>query len=69
MVPTAVAGVAAHRSLGTVRLATAIPLGIGTCCGAFGGGRLAAHLDADHMRLGFGGIMVALGARTLLKAG
>ena len=36
--------------------------------GAFLGGRLAADLDEDHMKLGFGGVMVALGARTLLKA-
>ena len=46
----------------------ALPLGLGTCVGAFLGGRLAADLDEDHMKLGFGGVMVALGARTLLKA-
>ena len=46
----------------------ALPLGLGTCVGAFLGGRLAADLDEDHMKLGFGGVMLTLGARTLLKA-
>ena len=68
MVPTAVAGVLAHVRLGNVRPPVALPLGLGTCVGAFLGGRLAADLDEDHMKLGFGGVMVALGARTLLKA-
>ena len=46
----------------------AAPLGLGTCVGAFLGGKLAKDLDEDHMKLGFGGVMLTLGARTLLKA-
>ena len=42
MVPTGVAGVLAHRRLGHVKLAAAAPLGLGTCVGAFAGGRLAS---------------------------
>ena len=67
MVPTGVAGVLAHRRLGHVKLAAAAPLGLGTCVGAFAGGRLASGLDEEPMRLGFGALMVALGAKTLLK--
>ena len=64
---TGVAGVLAHRRLGHVKLAAAAPLGLGTCVGAFAGGRLASGLDEEPMRLGFGALMVALGAKTLLK--
>ena len=67
MVPTGVAGVLAHRRLGHVKLAAAAPLGLGTCVGAFAGGRLASGLDEEPMRLGFGALMIALGAKTLLK--
>ena len=49
------------------KLAAAAPLGLGTCVGAFAGGRLASGLDEEPMRLGFGALMVALGAKTLLK--
>ena len=59
--------VLAHRRLGHVKLAAAAPLGLGTCVGAFAGGRLASGLDEEPMRLGFGALMVALGAKTLLK--
>ena len=41
----------------------------GCCCGAFLGGKLAASLDDGAMKLGFGGVMLVLGARTLAKAG
>jgi hypothetical protein len=68
MVPTAVAGVLAHAKLGNVRPRFAGPLGLGTCCGAFLGGRLAAGLDEKPMKAGFGAVMVVLGVRTLLKA-
>ncbi len=47
MVPT---GVHAHRRLGHVKLAVVVPLGIGTCVGAFTGGRLASGLDEEPMR-------------------
>lgn len=67
MVPTGIAGVLAHRRLGHVKLAAAAPLALGTCIGAFAGGRLALGLDEEPMRLGFGAVMVALGVKTLLK--
>lgn len=68
MVPTAIAGVSAHFRLGNVRPRFAGPLGAGTLCGAFLGGRLAGELDEDAMKAGFGGVMLVLGVRTLLKA-
>lgn len=69
MVPTAIAGVAAHASLGNVRPMTAFPLLIGTCCGAYVGGRLGSTiLPEEQMKIGFGILMAILGSRTLLTS-
>ncbi|KAJ8611421.1 hypothetical protein CTAYLR_008997 [Chrysophaeum taylorii] len=69
MVPTAVAGVAAHARLGNVQLLTATPLLVGTCTGAYFGGRLgSAYIPDEPMKLGFGVLMFALGSRTLITS-
>jgi len=67
MVPTGVAGVIAHARLGNVQARIAGPLVGGTCAGAFLGGYLGGNLIPEEpMKLGFGVLMTALGARTLL---
>lgn len=69
MVPTAIAGVAAHVRLGNVRPLAAVPLLAGTCLGAFAGGRLgSAYVPEEPMKVGFGGLMFLLGSRTLLAS-
>ncbi|KAJ1452155.1 sulfite exporter TauE/SafE-domain-containing protein [Pelagophyceae sp. CCMP2097] len=67
MVPTGLSGVYSHAQLGNVSPRSALPLALGTCAGAYVGGRLAAHCPDEPMKLGFGVIMLALGARTFLK--
>ena len=67
LLPEVPPGAGPSRAAGLLLLAAAAPLGLGTCVGAFAGGRLASGLDEEPMRLGFGALMVALGAKTLLK--
>ena len=67
MVPTALSGVVAHVRLGNVTPALGLPLAVGTCCGAFIGGKLATHCPDEPMKLGFGGVMLVLGTKQLLK--
>ena len=67
MVPTAIAGIVAHAGHGNVNPRVAVPLAIGTTCGAYLGGRAAGLIPDEPMKLGFGGLMVILGFKTLLK--
>ena len=63
VVPTAIAGVVAHRRRGYVDFTAAAWLAAGGIGGAFLGARLALEIDADDLKLGFGIFLVAVGIR------
>lgn len=63
VVPTAVAGVIAHRRRGYVDFGAAAWLAAGGVAGAVAGARLALDVPADDLKLGFGIFLVAVGAR------
>ena len=63
VVPTAIAGVIAHRRRGYVDFKAAAWLAAGGVTGAFLGARLALEVDADDLKLGFGVFLVAVGLR------
>eukprot|EP00633_Aureoumbra_lagunensis_P006812 CAMPEP_0197315340 /NCGR_PEP_ID=MMETSP0891-20130614/37827_1 /TAXON_ID=44058 ORGANISM="Aureoumbra lagunensis, Strain CCMP1510" /NCGR_SAMPLE_ID=MMETSP0891 /ASSEMBLY_ACC=CAM_ASM_000534 /LENGTH=274 /DNA_ID=CAMNT_0042804241 /DNA_START=90 /DNA_END=914 /DNA_ORIENTATION=+ len=69
MVPTAIAGLATHAKLGHLHTNVAFPLVIGTCLGAFLGGKLASDFIPEQpMKFGFGLLMIVLGGRTFLNS-
>lgn len=63
VVPTAIAGVVAHRRRGYVDFEAAAWLATGGVAGAFLGARLALEVDADDLKLGFGLFLIAMGVR------
>jgi uncharacterized membrane protein YfcA len=63
VVPTAVAGAIAHRRRGYVDMRAAGLLAAGGIAGAFAGARLALEVRGEHLKLGFGIFLVAVGAR------
>ena len=63
VVPTAIAGVVAHRRRGYVDFGAAAWLAIGGVAGAFLGARLALRVDAADLKLGFGLFLVGVGVR------
>lgn len=63
VVPTAIAGVVAHRRRGYVDFKAAAWLATGGVAGAFLGARLALEVDADDLKLGFGLFLIAMGVR------
>lgn len=66
VVPTAVAGVIAHRRRGYVDFRAAAWLAAGGIAGAVAGARLALEVAADDLKLGFGIFLVAVGLRMVV---
>jgi uncharacterized membrane protein YfcA len=65
MVPTAVAGVLAHRKRGFVRFDSAAWIGAPGVLGAVVGALLAHRLDADTLQIYFGAFTVLVGLKVL----
>ena len=66
VVPTAVAGVIAHRRRGYVDFRGAALLAAGGVAGAVAGARLALEIDGEDLKLGFGIFLVAVGLRMVV---
>jgi uncharacterized protein len=66
VVPTAVAGVVAHRRRGYVDFRGAALLAAGGVAGAFAGARAALEISGEDLKLGFGIFLVAMGLRMVL---
>lgn len=64
----AAAGTLTHFQAGNVHGKVAPFLALGSLIGAYAGGRMGVKMDEEALRLGFSGIMVTLGIRTLVKA-
>jgi len=64
----AIVGTFTHHQKGNVALRVAFPLSAGAFFGAYAGGRLGLNIPEDKLRYGFSALMLALGARTLIKA-
>jgi uncharacterized membrane protein YfcA len=67
VVPTAVAGVIAHRRRGYVDFRGAALLAAGGVLGAVAGARLALSIDGESLKLGFGIFLVAVGLRMVVR--
>ena len=67
IVPTAVAGVVAHRRRGYVDFRVAALLAAGGVLGAAAGARLALEIPGESLELAFGIFLVAVGARMVLR--
>lgn len=69
MVLPAVSGLCRHAATGALVSSAAVPLAIGTACGAFVGGRyIALQMDETTLRWVFATLMAVLGARTMQSA-
>ena len=66
VVPTAVAGVIAHRRRGYVDFKGAALLAAGGIFGAVAGALLALDISGESLKLGFGIFLVAVGARMVV---
>lgn len=66
VVPTAIAGVVAHRRRGYVDFRAAALLAGGGVFGAVAGARLALEVSGDSLKLGFGIFLVAVGLRMVV---
>lgn len=66
VVPTAIAGVVAHRRRGYVDFRGAALLAAGGVAGAFVGARAALEVSGEHLKLGFGIFLVAVGLRMVV---
>lgn len=64
----AIVGTATHFAKGNVAMHVAPTLALGSFVGAYLGGRLGLYINEDALRWGFSGVMVVLGAKTLLRA-
>lgn len=64
----AAAGTLTHFQAGNVHGKVAPFLALGSLMGAYAGGRMGVKMEEEALRLGFSGIMVTLGIRTLVKA-
>ena len=65
IVPTAVAGVLAHRGRGYVSFSGAAWIAVGGIGGAYAGAVVALSLDADLLQMLFGAFLLIAGMRTL----
>lgn len=63
VIPTAVAGVAAHRRRGYVDFRGAVLLAAGGIVGAVAGAKAALAVSGESLKLGFGIFLVAVGLR------
>lgn len=69
MVLPAVSGLCRHAATGALVPSAAVPLALGTVCGAFFSGRcIALQMDDDTLRYAFTLLMAVLGARTMQSA-
>jgi len=59
---TSAVGVVAHARAGRVRWRTGLLFGVAGMLGAFAGGRIAGHLPARGLMLGFAAMMVVASA-------
>ena len=66
VVPTAIAGVVAHRRRGYVDFRGAALLAAGGVLGAVAGARLAIEVSGDDLKLGFGLFLVAVGLQMVV---
>lgn len=66
VVPTALAGVVAHRRRGYVDFRAAALLAAGGVAGAVGGARLALEVSGESLKLGFGIFLVGVGLRMVV---
>jgi len=64
----AAAGTLTHFQAGNVHGKVAPYLALGSLIGAYAGGRMGVKIEEEALRLGFSGMMVILGIRTLVKA-
>ena len=64
----AMAGTITHFQNKNVNLRVAPFLALGSCFGAYSGGKFALQVDENVLRTGFSGMMVTLGIRTIVKA-
>ena len=67
IVPTAIAGVIAHRKRGYVSFRLAGTLAIGGVVGAFLGARVALSIDADILENVFAIFLIVMGLRIILE--
>lgn len=66
VVPTAIAGVIAHRRRGFVDFRAAALLAAGGVFGAVAGARLALGISGESLKLGFGIFLVGVGLRMVV---
>ena len=62
----AMVGTATHYSKGNVAMRVAPALAMGAFAGGFVGSKIGLHTNENALRWGFSGLMVVLGARTLM---
>jgi uncharacterized membrane protein YfcA len=67
VVPTAVAGVIAHRRRGYVDFRAALLLGAGGVLGAFAGARAALAISGEALEAAFGVFLVLVGLRMAVR--
>ena len=67
IVPTAIAGVIAHRKRGYVSFRLAATLAIGGVVGAFLGARVALSIDAEVLENVFAIFLIAMGLRIVIE--
>lgn len=67
IVPTAIAGVVAHRRKGFVSFKHALVLAIGGVGGSWLGATLALTLEDDLLQKLFGAFLLVMGLRTIVK--
>lgn len=65
IIPTAIAGVLAHRRRGYIEWRHAFALAIGGIGGAFGGARLALLMEGSTLELLFGAFLTVAGVRLM----
>lgn len=68
IIPTALAGVLAHRRHGYVSFPHGLILGIGGIVGALLGAQIALELGGDALQSLFGGFVVLVGVRLVAKS-
>jgi hypothetical protein len=67
IVPTAISGTLVHARLGNVEKSAVLPLALSASVAAFLAAHLAAALPGEMLRLGFGVLLLTVGARLVLQ--
>lgn len=68
MLPVAVSASITHYLQGSMLLACAVPLGIGSFIGSYIGGSLTQYCEEAYLRSGYSLFMLMMGSRTLFQA-